>query len=265
MILDKQSFDSSFEVFLADTLESKQIHYQLRYQVYCDEMGFEDKTQFPEQMEYDEWDDHSIHFLVRHKASGHWLGGLRLVSHRDQTLPFENSANLYQKILPVERQAAAEMSRLCVIKEARRFSSKRFAPYGIPEQEISKENDKVRSLYNFKNHTRSLMWGLFRAAAEYSSKQNLQYWYFLVAPALACFIRREGFEMRQVGDVCQHRGLRTPYQISVENILANPLWLKDYKQHYSLYSDLERKQQQVSYFYPAKIASNFWKIMPTWP
>ena len=73
LIQQKVSFDSNFEVFLADTLEGKQIHYNLRYQVYCDEMGFEDKDSFPDKMESDEWDDNSVHFIVRHRASGQAL------------------------------------------------------------------------------------------------------------------------------------------------------------------------------------------------
>lgn len=238
-------------MFLADTLESKQIHYNLRYQVYCDEMGFEDKSAFPEQMEFDEWDDHAVHFIVRHRASGHWLGGLRLVFNHHGIFPFEQVAKPHQQIKQTERETAVEMSRLCVIREARRFSSKRFAPYGLPEQEISEENDKIKSLYNFKNQTRSIMWGLIRAAVVYSDELDLSHWYFIVAPALAGFIRREKFDMLQIGNPCEHRGSRTPYQLNVDNILANPLWEKDYKQHYSLYSELEKQrvcQHQAAHF-----------------
>lgn len=241
LIPENKSFDSSFEVFLADTLESKQIHYNLRYQVYCDEMGFEDKDQFPEQMEIDAWDDSAVHFLVRHRKSGHWLGGLRLVFNKHDAFPFENLTQPYREISLAEREVSVEMSRLCVIKEARRFPAKRFAPYGLPEQEISEENDKIKSIYNYKNQTRSLMWGLFRAAAVYCAENNIDYWYFIVAPALAWFIRKEGFKFQQIADACEHRGLRTPYQISIENILANRLWQKDYKQHFSCYSDLEKE------------------------
>lgn len=235
------SFDSNFEVFLADTPESKQIHYNLRYQVYCEEMGFEDKSQFPEQMEFDDWDDQAVHFLVRHRVSGHWLGGLRLVFNNGIAFPFEHLTQPYQQISSRERHGAVEMSRLCVIKEARRFSSKRFAPYGLPEaEEVVEDTDKIKSIYNFRNQSRSVMWGLIRAAVVYSAEKQLDYWYFIVAPALAGFIRREGFAMRQIGEPCEHRGLRTPYQLTVDNILANPLWLTDYKQHFGLYSELER-------------------------
>lgn len=244
MISEKRTFDNCFEVFLADTPESKQIHYNLRYQVYCEEMGFEDKTLFPEEMEYDEWDnDDAVHFLVRHRASGDWLGGLRLVSPRDNQLPFEKLVKPTRIITNTDRRSAVEMSRLCVIKEARRFSSKRFAPYGLPENEILEESDKVRSLYNFRNQTRSIMWGLIRAAVEYSMEQELQHWYFIIAPALAGFIRREGFEMIQIGDACEHRGIRTPYILTVKNILNNTLWLNDYKNGYGLCSDLVTEQR----------------------
>jgi len=242
LVSEKQSFDNCFEVFLADTPESRQIHYNLRYQVYCEEMGFEDKTLYPDEMESDEWDDNAVHFLVRHKISGHWLGGLRLVFNKNGTLPFEKHSASHQPISHVKRKASVEMSRLCVIKEARRFSSKRFAPYGLPEQEISAESEKVRSFYNFKNQTRSMIWGLFKAAVDYSSENNLDYWYFIVAPALACFIRREGFELSQIGAPCDHKGVRTPYEISVKNILQNPLWLTDYKNGFAVYSDVFKEQ-----------------------
>lgn len=245
MISQKPTFDSCFEVFLADTPESKQIHYNLRYQVYCEEMGFEDKAKFPERMEYDEWDtQNTVHFLVRHRISSEWLGGLRLVYPRKKQLPFEKFVTPSHPITECERNEAVEMSRLCVIKEARRFPSKQFAPYGLPEQEIAEENDKIRSIYNFKNHTRSLMWGLIRAALEYSRDQNLQNWYFIVAPALAGFLRREGFALEKIGEPCEHRGVRTPYKLSVKSVLTLPLWLNDYKRGYQLCSELVAQEQR---------------------
>lgn len=247
MISEKCTFDSCFEVFLADTPESRQIHYNLRYQVYCEEMGFEDKTLFPEEMEYDEWDnDDTVHFLVRQKLSGDWLGGLRLVFPRDNRLPFEKLVKPTRIMTNTDRRSAVEMSRLCVIKEARRFSSKRFAPYGLPENEVPEESNKIKSFYNFKNQTRSLIWGLFRAAIDYSIENDVREWYFIVAPALACFIRREGFSMQKIGDACEHKGQRTPYKLSVESIRDNPLWLTDYKNGYALCSGLAEKQQRTA-------------------
>ena len=98
MITQMHSFDTNFEVFLADTPGSREIHFNLRYQVYCEEMGFEDKDRFPDQMESDEWDDCAVHFLVRHRYTGQWLAAMRLVYHKDSAFPFEEKSRLDEKI-----------------------------------------------------------------------------------------------------------------------------------------------------------------------
>lgn len=238
MVKEKLYFDDNFEVFLADTPESRRIHFNLRYQVYCDEMGFEDKDKFPDQMEIDEWDVGAAHFLVRHKPSGHWLGGVRLVMPNHLTFPFEGWSMLDQKIAKTERQFSVEISRLCILKEARRFVAKRFAPYGLPEEDVPDGNGNVKSIFDYKNQSRSLIWGLFRAAALFSAQQGIKHWFFIVSPALACVIRKQGVDMYQIGSPCHHKGVRIPYRMSVENILANSLWLKDYKKGFGLYSEL---------------------------
>ncbi|QPK61915.1 PEP-CTERM/exosortase system-associated acyltransferase [Methylomonas sp. LL1] len=238
MIPEKFFFDGNFEVVLADSPESRRIHYNLRYQVYCDEMGFEDKDKFPDRMEIDEWDHDAVHFLVRHKASGHWLGGLRLVLSNNPTFPFEELSSLDQKIVRTERQFSVEISRLCITREARRFVAKRSTLFDLQDQELSDESGNVKSIFNYNNHSRSIMWGLFRAAVVYSAQQNIKHWYFIVAPALASYIRKQGVDMYQIGAPCHHRGLRIPCRMGVDNILANPLWLNDYKKDFRRYSEL---------------------------
>lgn len=238
MILNDHSFDGNFDVYLADTIDSRQIHYNLRYQVYCDEMGYEDRQRFPEQLEYDDWDVDSVHFIVRHRLTGHWVGALRLVFQRDGVFPFEFWAPPCEALSPAGYSTSIEISRLCVIKEARRFVSKRFAPYGLPDQDIDENRANIRSIFTHKNQSRSIMWGLYRAAADYSAENGIKHWYILVTPALAYFVQKEGFAMHPVGDVCDHRGLRRPYRLDVEHILANPFWRKDFKTHFLCYSAL---------------------------
>ena len=58
-------FDDRYEVFLADTPESKALHYQLRYQVYCEETGWERSPQFlQEKLERDDFDASSHHSAI---------------------------------------------------------------------------------------------------------------------------------------------------------------------------------------------------------
>ena len=68
----------NFEVILANDPRSRHIHYQLRYQVFCLETGYEDPSQFPDGEEKDEWDDDAAHFLVKERSSGQWVAAMRL-------------------------------------------------------------------------------------------------------------------------------------------------------------------------------------------
>jgi N-acyl amino acid synthase of PEP-CTERM/exosortase system len=239
---NEHSFDGNFDVFLADTPESKQLHYNIRYQVYCDEMGFEDKELFPDQQEYDKWDNHSVHFLVRDKHRGHWVGALRLVLPENSSLPFEKHCNLEKKLSTGEYLQSVELSRLCVLKEVRRFSAKRFAPYGILTEENVFENTNVTVLHNYKNLGLILTWGLIRAVALYCKQNNRKDLYLLVAPSLASAIRKVGFSADQIGEPCSHRGKRIPLKCNIENIMANALWKKDYKNGFRVYSDLLKQK-----------------------
>ena len=239
---DNDLFDRQYEVFLADTEASKNIHYNIRYQVYCDEMGYEDSSAFPDKLEFDEWDDHSAHFMVRHRQTGYWIGAVRLVHHRDCQFPFENWTQAEQKFSTNDYVSAVEMSRLCVLKDARKFAVKRFASFSDPIRHEHSADNKVTSLFEHRNQQRKIMWGLNRAAVMYAKQNNIKCWYILVAPALAAFIRKERFKLTQIGKPCDHRGLRTPYRLDMDDILVNRLWDHDYKLGYRLYSEVLEEQ-----------------------
>lgn len=245
MNLERQSFDRSFEVFLADTDESKKLNYKIRYKVYCEEMGFEDKELFPDQMERDEWDDCSDHFLVRHRYTGEWIGAMRLVHQKNSIFPFQEKCQL-EKDIPREQHLfhSVELSRLCVVKEARR----RFVMPKLTNCDSGRaqaqENGNVTILNDLKINSRTIMWGLYKAAAIHLAKNDFSHVYTLVTQSLVSYACREGFEIRKVGSTCMHKGERTPYQFSIENVLENPIWEKDYKkdfQHYSVWLEEEER------------------------
>src|SRR3569832_697528 len=73
-----------FEVVLADDECSRRIHYQLRYQVFCLDTGYEDPDAFPDGEEKDEWDQNAVHFLVRERETQQWVAAMRLVIPQDK-------------------------------------------------------------------------------------------------------------------------------------------------------------------------------------
>jgi N-acyl-L-homoserine lactone synthetase len=122
--MDQQMFDERYEVVVACTHVTRRIHHQIRYQVYCVEQGYEDPAQYPNQEEHDAWDEHAVHFLVRERSSGEWIGAMRLIRPLDGVLPIGMAAQLHQDSIPAEAQGSAwELSRTCILSDYRRGSA----------------------------------------------------------------------------------------------------------------------------------------------
>jgi N-acyl amino acid synthase of PEP-CTERM/exosortase system len=208
-------FDERFEAFLADTPRGRQLHYRIRYEVYCRETGFEDARLFPRREEQDHYDAHAHHFLVRHTVTGEWVAAMRLVLPQAGRLPF-------QDVCPMAADAtaglstadAAEVSRLCMVEGLRRRGYERSFPY----QMVDRSNEKVTELRRRERRLGpQVLMGLLRAAYAYNRERlGFQQWYFLVSPALARVIGGAGIDLVPVGPSCEHRGVRAPYVSDVE-------------------------------------------------
>lgn len=202
-------FDDRYEVLLADTCESKTLHYQLRYQVYCEETGWERKRQFlQEKLERDAFDVFSHHFLVWDHVCEIWVGGVRLVERPFHELPISKfcSTDGREPHIFGEGQCV-EVSRLFVLPDFRcgRRQSSEVAG------ELAAGRDRGKSGYHFE-----IMLGLIRGAREFGLKNDINSWYFLVEPALARGIKRVGIDLHRCGPYVQHRGLRSPYSGEVD-------------------------------------------------
>ena len=193
-------FDTHFEVFLADTPESKEIHYSIRYQVYCEEMGFENKSDFPMEMEFDEYDHFAEHFIVRHKESGDWIAAMRLVISGEKGLPMEKHCVLHEQIDNNYFRKAAELSRLCVLGKVRKS--------------VGQGSRRVNQ---------SIIWGLLNAASEYCHHNTLN-WYFMTCTSLKKVLSRGGCKMSTIGDLCHHKGERYPFKKDTVDTYHNEEW-----------------------------------------
>lgn len=180
-------FDRHYRAVLADTEEGKSIHYHLRYQVYCLEKQFEPTDAFNNQRERDEYDEHSVHFLIQHKKTGDWVGTARLVIDQPERLPAFQITDF--SLPPETRQprACAELSRLSILKSFRRHTHQE----KVSEPEV--------------------LLGLIRSVKEYSEQAGIDYWLFLCRRSIMRIVGNMGMHMDIVGDPCEHRGIRYPY------------------------------------------------------
>jgi N-acyl amino acid synthase of PEP-CTERM/exosortase system len=234
-------FDDYFEVFLADTAESKAIHYSIRYQVYCEEMGFENKEDFPMEQEFDEYDDHSAHFIVRNKQTSQWVGAMRLIYKNHRQLPIEKLCKLNEPMGNRKKYNTVELSRLCVLKEVRRRFNDIDPPHGLYDELKDEEykSDNVKLLINHRRSNRSIIWGLLNAATVYCYSTGIKNWYFITTSALEKVLRKGQFNMLNIGEPCFHNGERFPFKKHVADTYKNEPWRKDYSRGYGLYSEID--------------------------
>ena len=128
-----------FQTVLADTPDARKISFRLRYQVFCEETGFEDPRSFPDKLEQDIFDGASTIFLVWDHLTSKWAGTMRLVNAKKTALPSETICWPTPLLdLDQHRSEAAEFSRLCVPPEFRRIHDATHFGRTPPEREESR-------------------------------------------------------------------------------------------------------------------------------
>jgi N-acyl amino acid synthase of PEP-CTERM/exosortase system len=117
-------------ILVSDHLFSKVA--EMRYRVYCEELGFLEKYKYPHLKESDEFDGHSIHVVVR---VGRRLGGYARV-----ILPNGEGLPIFQHFeLPAEEdmQHSCEISRFMISKYFRRKAATRREIFRLLATEIN--------------------------------------------------------------------------------------------------------------------------------
>jgi len=235
-------FTDHFEVFLADTPESKEINYSIRYQVYCEEMGFENKNDFPLKKEFDENDDEgrSVHFIVKNKKTKKWVGAMRLIFKQDTLLPIEKNCKLDEKINIANSYGVVELSRLCLLKDIRRGFKDIDPPNGIAEDKHHAEaTNKILLMPSRQKFNRMVLWGLLHAAVDYGYSNNILNSYFMTTKALAKVLRRNGLNLINIGNSCQYKGERLPFRMDTIEAYHSEVWKREYSRGYRLFSEPE--------------------------
>jgi N-acyl amino acid synthase of PEP-CTERM/exosortase system len=199
--------EQGYDFYLADTDAGKSIHYRLRYQVYCLREKFEDPARYPKFLEQDEYDDASVHFIVRSRATGEWLGAMRLIVAPVEKLPVSRFSSFDPANLAgVSSTRVAEASRLCILLPTRPradFATNASQTQKTPTASSHRNSDALQTSW--------IAVGLIRAARQYCLRNDIVHCFFLISDPLARILRRLGMEIGPVGSPCQHRGWRRPY------------------------------------------------------
>ncbi|MEN8259557.1 MAG: PEP-CTERM/exosortase system-associated acyltransferase [Pseudomonadota bacterium] len=228
MIINRKladQYQQYFKVVNAQSQEMREAAYQLRYQVYCQEFGYERGEDFPKHRERDEFDDQSYHCLLIHKPTGTAIGYLRLIvgdkSNGSLHMPIEIhcSQSIDQEkfsLRNLDKNTAGEFSRFVVLSKFRRRKGDERKPYNFRDRQDEREKMQVQRRIAYPIIPLSLSvagFALIRQSA-------LDYGLAMMEPRMAYMLKRYGIIFKRIGDLVDYHGRRAPYLLLQEETLS---------------------------------------------
>lgn len=218
-----EDFRKFFSVEVARSAQQLDEIYGLRYRVYCEDLAYESATAHPDHRESDEFDDRSLHCLIRHNSSGLAAGCVRVIEATGDidTAPLPIEKHCIQSInietlesMRQERHTICEVSRLAIDGRFRRRSGKR---RGQLDELEPLENCCHRELKSFSLIAAAGFLGA-TALTELSGRTNV---YVMMETYLPRLLSRAGIHFKAVGKAMDYHGIRAPYFISTYDALKH--------------------------------------------
>lgn len=209
-------FGQYFEVFRAESQKNALLAHRLRYQVYCVENKFENAAEFPDGIERDQYDSHSHHALLWHRAGQAAVGTVRLITSQGSgftglpvnELPHSPFSDM---VLPGNAKVG-EVSRFCVVKGMRqRDSEDQYADIKWPYEENG---------LSIRRHMPNVSLGLMRGVVMLARAFDVSHLCAVMDPALLVMLRRLGINFEPVGPKVNYHGIRQPCHRALADISA---------------------------------------------
>ena len=202
-----------FEVILADTPERLDQVFELRYQVYADEQGFENADEFPDRREMDEYDAQSEHILLRHRRTKICIGTARLILPKPDD-PLNSFPTQKISSHPMLHDAdiarhASEFSRLAISKEYLKRSCDASGPMSVFHFDPTCK-DKKLTMWLTRRIVRFLSVGLMAGIIELAARRGKPIMFAVMEPFLIRNLRKIGFDFPFVDSGVDYHGLRHP-------------------------------------------------------
>ncbi len=216
------NFDRYFSVSLVENEQMLREAQGIRYRVYCEEFGYENPEDSPDQLEVDEYDAHSVHALVMHRETGRAAGCVRMVPAQltpaDYQLPFEKFCGesvdkAFVESLSLDRSTVCEISRLAVDGAFRRRGpQERLTRFGHVEQiDFTAQERRTLPLIAVSAYLAAT------AITEHTGYTNV---FAMMEPFLPRLMGRSGIHFERAGEDIEYHGNRAPYFITTQSALT---------------------------------------------
>ena len=212
-------FDQYFEMVPATSDELKNEVYKLRYQVYCIENEFLNSEQYPDELEFDDYDQQSVHYLIRHRKSGDYAATTRLIlpdaNNPEKLFPLELHCEIdnFAVMQPINRKHLGEVSRFCVSKafKKRKNEANTLAAIGSDWQDYF----TLAERRTFPHISLALIACVIKASYE----NDIHYLYATTEPPWLRFVSALGINFIKIGPLVDYHGERWPTVIKITDLL----------------------------------------------
>ncbi|MDD5320285.1 MAG: PEP-CTERM/exosortase system-associated acyltransferase [Methylococcales bacterium] len=213
-------FNQYFEMVPAISEELKNEGYKLRYRVFCIEHEIFNSEHYPDDMEFDDYDQQSIHYLIRHRKSGEYAATTRLilpdVNNPEKLFPLEVHCKIdnFAVIKPINRKHIGEVSRFGVSKA---FKKRKNEGHTLAATTGSDLHDylTLNERRTFPHITLGLMACHIKACYE----NDIHYLYAGMELSLLRFLSALGINFTKIGPFADFHGKRWPCLINVTDLL----------------------------------------------
>lgn len=211
------AFNEYFEIVDADTPKLLKEVFDLRYRILCVHNTFPDfsGSRFPDGLEHDEYDQHSVHILLRHRPSNIFVGTTRLIlpdrQHNERRFPTELHTRFYPGFVldNISRQQTCEVSRFAILSD---FFRRKKDQTAAPADKIAADKHDRR---RFPHPMLALAVGVIRLCA----RHEFLYLLSSMDPALNKLLGFYGLQLNPVGPTADYHGVRCPYYASILDML----------------------------------------------
>ena len=192
--------------------------FKLRHDVYCIERAFLNADDSFEGMEFDDYDQRSIHFAA-YTMDESLIGTVRLVTPRaPQSFPFALHCRTFDGFVMPPHAHCAEISRLAVKRTHRRRRAD--SVMGIPGFAPQREAGMAPSPEGERRSSNSpmLLLGMYREMYRHSRAKGIRYWFAAMERSLAWSLDKMGFRFEAIGPVADYYGEVTPYMLDLNEL-----------------------------------------------
>jgi putative PEP-CTERM/exosortase system-associated acyltransferase len=185
--------------------------FRLRYKVYCEEKHFLASADYPNGIEFDEFDDYATHLMV-HGRDGSLVGYMRVLDGSGpQGFPmFAHGLTVHEDFQVPEQGQAVEISRMIVRSDYRhefRSTEAGFHASDLPSPRARNASDLVQLQ-------------LLRETYHHAVRQGADWVFAAMEPTLHRKFRMMGMPFGPIGPAADYYGEVRPYAMNLRTMVA---------------------------------------------